>query len=135
MQNKSNAHWIPDMSRISVMTIGFLLIFSGIQLNLVESFVLTPEATKFWHEKIVDPANELVVVTDPDSGMDSRNQRSGPFQAPFFQASWAGNNAGQSSVQQHNGGAPKTLTHPQWICWPVFFAGTVFFLHGLSMRQ
>ena len=35
------------MSRISLMTWGLLLILIGVQLNLVDSFVLTPRATKF----------------------------------------------------------------------------------------
>ena len=34
------------------MTLGLLLIFTGVQLNLVDSFVLTPRATKFWKSKL-----------------------------------------------------------------------------------
>lgn len=125
------------------MTIGFLLIFVGIQLNLVDSFVLTSEATKFWHERIVDPANELVTDSGagyPANGYGSagqyQQQQPSPFQSPYFQASWNGNNPQAQGYQQQSfAGAPKILTPPSWICWPVFFAGTVFFLHGLSMRQ
>ena len=40
------------MSRIALMTWGLLLIFFGVQLNLVNSFVLTPRATKFWKSKL-----------------------------------------------------------------------------------
>ena len=40
------------MSRISLMTCGLLLILIGVQLNLVDSFVLTSRATKFWKSKL-----------------------------------------------------------------------------------
>ena len=35
------------MRRTTVMTIGFVLIFIGIQLNFVESYVLTPRVSAF----------------------------------------------------------------------------------------
>ncbi len=121
------------MSRISVMTIGFLLIFIGIQLNMVESFQLTHQATRFWNEKIVDPASEL--VSDGNYAQQAAWQQPSPYQSPYFQASYASPVAGIPNQSGNVAGGEKTLTHPSWICWPVFFAGTVFFLHGLSMRQ
>ncbi len=39
------------MSRTSMMTSGLLLILVGVQLNLVESFVLTPRATRHWNNR------------------------------------------------------------------------------------
>lgn len=119
------------MSRTSVMTIGFLLIFLGIQLNTVESFVLTPQATRFWNDRIVDPASEL--VTESESARPW--QQSGILQSPFSQASWSSRTPATGLFGANTGQAAKALTHPSWICWPVFFAGTVFFLHGLSMRK
>lgn len=125
---------IPAMSRTSVMTIGFLLIFLGIQLNMVESWVLTPQATRFWNERIVDPASDL--VTESGDGMPWQQQLASPFQSPYQQASWGSNPAANSPfANAASGAAAKALAHPSWICWPVFFAGTVFFLHGLSMRK
>lgn len=40
------------MSRYTTMTIGFLLVFMGIKFHLVESYLLTPRATKFWNSRI-----------------------------------------------------------------------------------
>ena len=41
------------MSRTSMMTSGLLLILIGVQLNLVESFVLTPRATSKWNSRAI----------------------------------------------------------------------------------
>jgi len=41
------------MSRISMMTCGLLMILVGVQLNLVESFVLTPRATAKWNSRTI----------------------------------------------------------------------------------
>lgn len=111
------------------MTIGFFLVFVGIQLNLVESFELSPSAARFWNENIVNPASELVSETS------FQDQANGP-RLPWQQASWNGPLRQASGLAASLAPASqRTLTHPTWICWPVFFAGTVFFLHGLSMRQ
>ena len=45
------------MSRYATMTMGFLLVFMGIKFLMVESYYLTPQATKFWLERIEDPAS------------------------------------------------------------------------------
>lgn len=45
------------MSRYTTMTIGFLLVFMGIKFHMVESYLLTPNATKFWNERIGDQGN------------------------------------------------------------------------------
>jgi hypothetical protein len=117
------------------MTIGFLLIFVGIQLNVVEQFQLSPQATRFWNERIVDPASELVSEADPYAQARGWQQQPSPYQSPYFQASWSNPVTTQNQYGLSNPATAKTLMHPSWICWPIFFAGTVFFLHGLSMRQ
>ena len=40
------------MSRTAIVTVGMLSVLMGIQLNLVDSFVLTPRATRFWQSKL-----------------------------------------------------------------------------------
>ena len=40
------------MSRNTAVTIGFLLIFIGVKLRLVDSYTLTPKASKFYVERI-----------------------------------------------------------------------------------
>ena len=67
------------MSRTSLMTVGLLAVFIGIQLNLVDSFVLTPRATEFWQKRFTGslfettPLDEAVAKTRNDyySGQNS----------------------------------------------------------------
>ena len=55
------------MSRYTAMTIGFLLIFFGAKLRLVDSYTLTPRASKFYVERIKSSdtqANGLIPVAN-----------------------------------------------------------------------
>jgi len=42
------------MNRTVVMTLGFLLVFFGIQLNVVDSYTLTPRMANFLSDKFPD---------------------------------------------------------------------------------
>ena len=46
------------MSHYAAMTLGFLLIFVGINLHLVDSYELTPRATKFYAERLQSPTTQ-----------------------------------------------------------------------------
>lgn len=107
------------MSRTSIMTIGFLLIMMGIKLNLIESYVLSPSATRFWMERIEDPTVAM------QAGYNPYGQTTAPVPSLFQQASFGLSNP---ALPQ------KTLTPPQWLCWPTFFFGFVLLLHGASLR-
>lgn len=106
------------MSRTSIMTIGFLLIMIGIKLNMVESYVLSPTATKFWMERIEDPSVAM------QNGYNPYGQ---PSQLPLFQQASFG--LRQATLPQ------KTFTPPNYLCWPTFFFGFVMLLHGASLKK
>lgn len=46
------------------MTIGFLLVFLGIKFHLVESYLLTPNATKFWNSRISSGGGSATPIQD-----------------------------------------------------------------------
>lgn len=114
------------MSRTSIMTIGILLILLGIKFNLVESYQLNAQATRFWMERIEDPA-----VAQQQAMQASRlpNYNAMPTYNPYQQASYP--NAAMGEVQW----PAKVISPPAWLCWPVFFVGAVMLLHGLSLKS
>lgn len=112
--------------------IGFLLMFIGIQLNVVRTYTLSPKATKFWMENVEAPTyvaqqTPLVQLPQAQSGYNSYAN------SPYSQASY-GNNTGsyvqQAPVLRSAPYGPKRLTPPDWICWPFIFVGAVFVLYG-----
>ena len=106
------------MRRTKIMTIGFVLIFLGIQLNLIESYELTPRFSNFLSE------------TGDASFPTSLNE---PVNTPYYQAAFRSQpKFGSAGVTP---GYLKTITPPKWICWPVLFLGTVVFLHGFAKRR
>lgn len=107
------------MSRTSIMTIGFLLILIGIKLSLVESYVLSQSATKFWMERVEDPSVAVQNNLNPYG-------QAAQFPSLFQQASFG---AAAPAMPQ------KTVTPPKWACWPTIFFGFVLLLHGISMRR
>ena len=102
------------------MTTGILLVLIGIKLNLVESYLLTPMATRFWMERIEDPSVAMKNGYNPYSQPES-------YPSLFQQASYA--MSGAPALPQ------KVLVPPQWLCWPTLFLGFVMLLHGLSVRK
>ncbi|MEZ6096739.1 MAG: hypothetical protein R3C03_21360 [Pirellulaceae bacterium] len=111
------------MSRSAMMTLGFLLLFVGLKLNFVESYQLTPRATRFWIERIEDPD---VVMQNGLYQYVQGNQ----YSSPYYQTSFGNNIAGALGNQPQ-----KVLTPPNWVCWPVFFMGAFMLLNGLSMNK
>lgn len=119
------------MSRTSVMTLGILLIFLGIKLNLVESYQLSPSATRFWMERIEDPAVAYQSAGMAQPGGYGFGANPG-YQSPYQVASYS--NYNNPALPQINW-PPKTIVPPNWLCWPVFFLGAVLLLHGVSLRH
>ena len=101
------------------MTNGFVLIFVGIQLNLVHSYELTPRITNFLASHSDVPAN---AVSDSNQAINST----------YYQASFPNANYNQPV---NLAGPPKVVTTPPWLCWPVLFLGAIVFLHGFSKRK
>jgi len=127
------------------MTLGFVLIFIGIQLHLVKTYVLTPRFSNFLSANA--PLNE-----PPQMGpglnqafnmpnINPNNQPNSNYNSPYYQASYPGNNPAMNQPPIQPLAAPsitvpaRTFSPPQWFCWPVLFMGTVLLLHGISMRR
>lgn len=112
------------MRRNSTMTLGFVLILIGIQLNVVQSYELTPRFSNFLSE------NGGSVVSNQQTAA-ALNQ---PFNSPYYQASHQNVTYNQASAGVVTGNV-KTITTPNWLCWPVLFLGAVIFLHGIARRR
>ena len=135
---RQNYLWSENaMRRTSTMAIGFILIFIGIQLNLVETYTLSPRFSNFLsaHTRArpasnFNNGNGLI----PNTGFQNPNfnQANSPYSQASFQ------NGNNSLLPQPalvpSYGPPKVIRPPSWICWPVLFLGTVVFLHGFSTR-
>ena len=120
------------MSRTSLMSTGFLLIFLGIQLNIVESFTMTPRVSNFVSDNFsgnpnVGPSAIAEANPVPGFGQDANRQN---YNSPYYQTSYANDTPqfNNSLIPQvHN----RTFSPPRWICWPVLFLGAVMILQGL----
>jgi hypothetical protein len=116
------------MRRISAMTLGFVMVFIGIQLNLVETYVLTPRFSNFLSEN-ASPGEIPTLATQ-------NQQANNPaYNSPYYQASFSGNVPTMSQQMGPRPTGPKIVSPPGWLCWPILFLGTVVFLHGLSLRR
>jgi hypothetical protein len=144
------------MSRISYMTWGLLLILIGVQLNLVESFVLSPQATSYWNKRWSGfgmdtvPGNYLAIsngyfrdsVITPRNIQITKNQLAdNPYVTPSYQRPrFSGLPVYQSSYSNQLAALPsadlqKMITPPSWFCWPPIFLGSVLFLFGAARKQ
>lgn len=93
------------MSRISMMTFGLLLILIGVQLNLVESFVLTPRATAKWNNR----TNRSVLGTTETVPGNYRVTSNG-----YFQSSEAARNRLNGNAFQANNQRDYTYSIPSY---------------------
>lgn len=114
------------MNRTVVMTLGFLFVFFGIQMNVVDSYVLTPRMANFLSNKLPDA--QVIQPTVFDA-----NQQPGAF----TQAGYTNGPPIQPRVvsQPTPTAVNRVIRPPGWIGWPVMFLGAVFFLNGLSIRK
>jgi len=116
------------MSRTSLITMGFLLIFLGIQLNVVKSFTMTPRISNFLSDNFAGNPDGLNVPSPVSSPQSDANRQN--YNSPYYQASY-GNNATQFQRAPAIGIGNRTVNPPQWICWPVLFFGAVLLLQGI----
>ena len=108
------------MRRNSTMTLGFVLIFLGIQFALVDSYQLTPRFANFLAEQRTNTQIPQQQVP-PNLGQQSPYSQIGyqvPLQLP--------------PVAANIYSAQRTIAPPRWLCWPMLFCGTVVLLHGLA---
>ncbi len=142
------------MSRISQMTWGTMLILVGVQLNLIESFVLTPQATDFWNRRTAADQFETVPGNYVETGngyfagsnsswtsrLTNSSQSSFPFTTPDYQRNGQSNGSSWTSPfsspsYTSASGSQKLITPPTWFCWPPIFLGAVLFLFGAASNE
>ena len=90
-----------------IFAIGIVLLLLGLQLRTVDSYVLTPKATQFIHEKTRESG--FRTAAGPYD-LDSYLMAAGPV-------------------------AKKTITPPRWLGWAAISVGAVLALHGITLRQ
>ncbi len=104
-----------DINRNQFFMLGLVILAVGLQLRMVNSYLLTPEATKFLAEQwpAEEEEEEEKPVTEATPEM-------------IVQASAAG--LPQVKPQQ------KTIAPPQWLGWALVSIGSVLILHALALR-
>lgn len=107
------------MRRTKMMTIGFILIMVGIQLNVVDSFELTPRFSNLLSEHGGVPIQE-----SPTNNY-----------SPYQQTSFSSNPGAEPYMINQMISQAKVIRHPSWLCWPFIFCGTVLVLQGLIRRD
>ncbi len=142
------------MSRSPLMTVGILFILIGIQLSLVESFVLTPKATDFWNNRFnrykhQTVPGDYVATSDgyfrganppPRQNIDAA-RNSYPYSTPSYQRYPNSRVPSYQSAYRQNpnaaafNGPQKMVTPPSWFTWPPIFLGSVLFLYGAATRE
>ncbi len=117
------------MSRSAILTIGFLLVMIGVQLNMVDTYTLTPQATQFLRERLADNAQ---TAGSPASSYNYNNSYNTYQTSPYYQTSYPSRGIFGQSFQPPPG---KQFTPPTWLCWPVIFMGVVMVLHGAALKS
>lgn len=97
-----------DLNRNQFFFAGVLILLIGLQLRLVQSYVLTPEATRILAKQAV-AAN------------------SGPTPPRLAFAASGGSPLLPS--------ARKVIRPPEWLGWCLLSVGSVLILHSLAMRK
>lgn len=97
-----------DLNRNQFFFAGTLILLIGIQLRLVQSYVLTPEATRMMAKQAV-AANSG--PAPPKLAFAAREP------SPLLPA------------------ARKVIRPPEWLGWCLLSVGSVLILHSLSMRK
>lgn len=121
-------------SRAHYLTAGFLMMFVGLHFRIVESFVLTPQATSFIeeHSEGFDIGGDT--YTTPDFANGSANpalftptyQQASSQNAPQWQSVGFGQKVEDALASR------KTITPPTWLGWPMICAGAVLWLFGFT---
>jgi hypothetical protein len=96
-----------DLNRNQIFMAGLVLFLLGIQLRMVEAFVLNEKATQFLAQRIQQlKGNQVASTSDLPT---------------LF--------AAQSPI------AKKRVEPPKWIGWALVSVGTVLILHSLALKK
>ncbi len=126
-------------------TLGFLLIFFGIQLHQIDSYTLTPRASRFVAQRMNGPSEYVQDGVSNARAVAGQYANPGYNGSPFYQAAYNSgtqNTGFQNTAYRNQGVAPavaatgpvKTIRTPEWICWPVLFFGSVLCLFSFLRR-
>ena len=98
-----------ELNRNQYFMVGLVLLFLGLQIKFVDSYILTEDAATFVAQRL---------------GKDKPAGDSGFMSQPF-------NTAGAiaSSPQQ------RTVQPPTWLGWALMSVGAVLILHSLAMGK
>lgn len=97
-----------DFNRNQFFFLGFFILLIGMQLRMVESYVLTPEATRFLAER----SGATAVAAAHDTGLAQVAE-----QTPL------------AAVNR------KVVRPPEWLGWCLVSIGAVLVLHSLAMPK
>ena len=96
-----------DLNRNQVFMAGLIVFLLGIQLRMVEAFVLNERATQFLAQRIQEiKGNQVASTSDLRTLLASQ----GPV-------------------------AKKRIVPPKWIGWALVSVGSVLILHSLAMKK
>ncbi len=127
-----------NWNRNHYMTVGFLMVFCGFHFRVVESFVLTPQATKFLHEQ--HDGLELTGSVYKETGEKvAKPSGNGMFLPQYQTVSQSGradiSTAGYVRSEKLSDSEKKIITPPNWMGWPMIYIGAVLALFGLTMSK
>jgi hypothetical protein len=96
-----------ELNRNQFFMLGLVILFLGIQLRFVESFVLNPQSTKFLAERFAKDKPVATTAIMPTVDLAPRGA-SGPL---------------------------RTIKPPEWLGWALISIGSVLILHSLAMKR
>ncbi len=123
-----------NWNRPHYMTVGILMIFCGFHFRIVESFVLTPEVTKFMDEQSdgLEIGGDTYTQNVAGGGYNNGSMFTPTYQQASTYGAPAWQNAGYGVPAAAGILSRKTLTPPTWLGWPVICVGSVLFLFGIT---
>ena len=98
-----------ELNRNQYFMVGLVLLFLGLQIKFVDSYVLTEDAAQFVAKRL---------------GKDQPSAGSSVLTQPFTSA------AAGSPALQH-----RTVQPPTWLGWALMSVGAVLILHSLAMTK
>ncbi|MEX0586895.1 MAG: hypothetical protein WD176_09635 [Pirellulales bacterium] len=97
-----------ELNRNQFFMLGLVILFLGVQLRFVESFVLNAPATKFLAERFSPKEKQAAAAT----------------LLPTLEMTGA-----------KGSGALRTVKPPEWLGWALISIGSVLILHSLAMKK
>jgi hypothetical protein len=94
-----------ELNRNQFFMLGMVLLLLGLQIRMVDTYVLTPKCTRLLAEKTGHPMAAAIEAADKFGGPQS------------------------AAV------APHPLKPPDWLGWSLMSIGAVLILHSLAMKR